>query len=65
MLERRGKILGLFSLDNMLILPLPNVRWTSSAATASLRLNVQARDPTQLAAGPGRGDARCSGCAAT
>ena len=46
-LEKRGKIFGLFSADNMLILPLPNAL-DIYGRNRSLRLNVQASDPTQL-----------------
>jgi putative ABC transport system permease protein len=46
-LEKRGKIFGLFSADNMLILPLPNAL-DLFGRNRSLRLNVQAADPTQL-----------------
>jgi len=46
-LEKRGKIFGLFSADNMLILPLPNAL-DLFGRNRSLRLNVQAADPAKL-----------------
>jgi putative ABC transport system permease protein len=46
-LEKRGKIFGLFSADNMLILPLPNAL-DIFGRNRSLRINVQAADPTKL-----------------
>jgi putative ABC transport system permease protein len=46
-LEKRGKIFGLFSADNMLILPLPNAL-DIFGRNRSLRINVQAGDPTKL-----------------
>ena len=46
-LEKRGKIFGLFSADNMLVLPLPNAL-DIFGRNRSLRLNVQAVDPTRL-----------------
>ncbi|MGZ5957302.1 MAG: ABC transporter permease [Myxococcaceae bacterium] len=46
-LEKRGKVFGLFSADNMLILPLPNAL-DIFGRNRSLRINVQAQDPTQL-----------------
>jgi putative ABC transport system permease protein len=46
-LEKRGKIFGLFSADNMLILPLPNAL-DIFGRNRSLRLNVQAADPTMV-----------------
>ena len=46
-LEKRGKIFGLFSADNMLLLPLPNAL-DLFGRNRSLRINVQAADPTRL-----------------
>jgi len=46
-LEKRGKIFGLFSADNMLILPLPNAL-DIFGRNRSLRINVQAADPTMV-----------------
>jgi putative ABC transport system permease protein len=46
-LEKRGKIFGLVSADNMLILPLP-IALDLYGRNRSLRINVQAVDPTKL-----------------
>jgi putative ABC transport system permease protein len=46
-LEKRGKIFGLFSADNMLILPLPNAL-DIFGRNRSLRINVQTGDPSKL-----------------
>ena len=46
-LEKRGKIFGLFSADNMLLLPLPNAL-DLYGRNRSLRINIQAADPTVL-----------------
>ena len=46
-LEKRGKILGLFNADNMALLPMPNAL-DIYGRSRSLRLNIQAHDPTVL-----------------
>jgi putative ABC transport system permease protein len=46
-LEKRGKIFGLFNADNMLLLPLPNAL-DIFGRNRSLRLNVAAADPSKL-----------------
>jgi putative ABC transport system permease protein len=47
LLEKRGKIFGLFNADNMIILPLPNAL-DIFGRNRSLRLNVAAADPSKL-----------------
>ncbi|HET6983697.1 MAG TPA: ABC transporter permease [Myxococcaceae bacterium] len=47
LLEKRGKIFGLFNADNILILPLPNAL-DIFGRNRSLRLNVAAADPSKL-----------------
>jgi putative ABC transport system permease protein len=46
-LEKRGKILGLFNADNIALLPMPNALDIYGRAR-SMRLNVQAHEPTVL-----------------
>jgi putative ABC transport system permease protein len=46
-MEKRGKILGLFNADNMALLPMPNALDIYGRAR-SMRINVQALDPTVM-----------------
>jgi len=46
-LEKRGKMFGVFNADSMLLLPLPNAL-DIFGRNRSMRVNVQAVDPTQL-----------------
>jgi putative ABC transport system permease protein len=46
-LEKRGKIFGVFNADSMVVLPLPNAL-DLFGRNRSLRINVQTTDPTQL-----------------